>query len=164
MDHANYKVIFTSNTPKEISDSYKEIQSCEGSFDDLVASLTKYEACAPSVVQYLYAQYHHEHGNDSEASRIISEVISNLCSTEDWVLRMIPSNFARIYGLAGEIYACNGQVALSKTSFEDYQLCQCRLKGVEDNAPLLSFRRFNDYSLSDLINNEITVSSPREMN
>lgn len=160
----DFHVIFTTNTPAEISEAYQDVKSRGGSFDDMIEALSKYQECAPSIVRYLYAQYHHENGNDSEASKIITFVLKHLDSTQDYVLELIPSNLARIFGLAGEIYANNNQLSESKTAFEDYQLCLCRLKGVEDNTPLLSFRKFNEYSLSDLINNEITVCSPRVMN
>lgn len=93
----NFYVMFTTNTPAEISEAYQDVKSRGGSFDDMIEALSKYQECAPSIVRYLYAQFHHENGNDSEASKIITFVLNHLDSTQDYVLELIPSNLARIY-------------------------------------------------------------------
>lgn len=75
--------------------------------------------------------------------------------------------FSDVYLLAGEIYAKTGNSSesldfykigqyygsLLKSEFEDY-----------NSISLFSFRRYNEYSLSDLINNTITVSPSTMMN
>lgn len=151
-------------TENRIIESYNNVISNKGSFEDLKASLTEFETCAPSIVRYLHAKYFYGQGNLKDASRIISEVIQGLENSHDYVITFNNSNLRNIYGLAGEIYANNNQNTESKIAFQDYQLCLSRLKGLERNDSLLSFRRYNEFSLSDLINNEITVCSPRVMN
>lgn len=76
--------------------------------------------------------------------------------------------FSKVYQLAGEIYACNEK---QKESLRCYQKFLYLKEQVEDkiltkkeSIIVYSFRRFNEYSLSDLINNEITVCHPSVMN
>ena len=72
-----------------------------------------------------------------------------------------------IYTLAGEIYS---NLALDAEALKYYQranYCKLFLKTEIENRSyiyLYSFRRFNEYSLADLINNEITVSPSKNMN
>lgn len=151
-------------TENRIIESYNNVVSDDGSFEDLKAALSEFETCAPSIVRYLHAKYIYTQGDFKEASRVITEVIQGLEDSQDYVIAFNNSNLRNIYGLAGEIYANNDQNPESKIAFQDYQLCLSRLKGLEQHESLLSFRRYNEFSLSDLINNEITVCSPRVMN
>lgn len=72
-----------------------------------------------------------------------------------------------IYTLAGEIYSI---LELDKEALKYYQRAnyyKLFLKTEIENHSyvyLYSFRRFNEYSLSDLINSEITVSPSKNMN
>ena len=73
----------------------------------------------------------------------------------------------KIYSLAGEIYSI---LELDNEALEYYKRAlyyKTLLKTdieEEDYVYLYSFRRFNEYSLADLINNEITVSPSKKMN
>lgn len=164
MDLDGYNVIFTSETPKQIAETYNGIVKNGGSFEDLKAALSEYEKHSPLFVKFLHANFLSVKSEFSEASNIITEVLQGLNSVEDYTIGFNQRRLVPIYGLAGEIYADNNQFTESKIAYQDYQLCLCRLKGLGLNESLLSFRRYNEYSLSDLINNEITVCSPRVMN
>lgn len=73
----------------------------------------------------------------------------------------------KIYSLAGEIYSI---LELDNEALEYYKKAlyyKTLLKTdmeKKNYAYLYSFRRFNEYSLADLINNEITVSPSKKMN
>lgn len=164
MDLAGSNVIFTTETPKQINETYNGVVKDGGSFEDLKAALSEYEKYSPLYVKFLFAKFQSFKRNFSEASDLITEVIQGLDSVVDYTIGFNQQTFAPIYGLAGEIYANNNQFTESQIAYQDYQLCLCRLKGLEQNDSLLSFRKYNEYSLSDLINNEITVCTPRVMN
>lgn len=76
--------------------------------------------------------------------------------------------FTQKYMLAGQIFAQNGK---KQESLEAYIKYIYWIEQVENetfkekqNVILYSFRRINQYTLADLINNEITVCSPSRMN
>lgn len=74
---------------------------------------------------------------------------------------------AKVYTLAGEIYSIQG---LDDEALEYYKRAMYYKTFVktdmeeEDYINLYSFRRFNDYSKDDLINNKITVCPSKNMN
>lgn len=70
---------------------------------------------------------------------------------------------AEVCLLAGEIYAKNKMEKKAIEAFQFYQLFISRIKSI-DEEELLSFRNFNEYTLSDLTRNGITVCSPTVMN
>lgn len=159
-----YNVVFTSKTPEQIAETYNRIVQNGGTFDDLKSALSEYVECSPLFVKFLLAKYQSAKQKFGEASDLITEVIQGLGSIADYSIEFNHKCLSDIYGHAGEIYANNNQFTESKVAYQDYQLCLSRLKGLELNESLLSFRKYNEYSLSDLINNEITVCSPRVMN
>lgn len=72
------------------------------------------------------------------------------------------------YQMAGEVYAING---FHKEALKYYQKYQYYVEQVKnnilnekENITLYSFRRFNEYTLADLINKQITVCHPSKMN
>lgn len=73
-----------------------------------------------------------------------------------------------VYFLAGEIYAKNEKDDDALKCYQKYQYWVEQVKDKEltqkESIIVYSFRRFNEYSLSDLINNEITVCHPSVMN
>lgn len=72
-----------------------------------------------------------------------------------------------IYTLAGEIYSNLDLDAEALKYYQRANYCKLFLKTEIENRSyiyLYSFRRFNEYSLADLINNEITVSPSKNMN
>ena len=100
-----------------------------------------------------------------EDSRIIYVPLGNRISVP--VAGVTNKLMSNIYTLAGEIYSILG---LDNESLEYYKRAlyyKTLLKTdieEEDYVYLYSFRRFNEYSLADLINNEITVSPSKNMN
>ena len=83
------------------------------------------------------------------------------------MLPPIKKQISDIYSCAGEIYA---KLEDENTSLKYYQIAQYYnsfLKSefdTQNRVTVFSFRRFNEYSLSDLINNTITVSPSVKMN
>lgn len=79
----------------------------------------------------------------------------------------LKKQIADVYSCAGEIYAKTGD---EQTSLKYYQIAMYYdsfLKSefeTQRTVTVFSFRRFNEYSLSDLINNTITVSPSVKMN
>ncbi len=82
-------------------------------------------------------------------------------------LPTIKQQIADVFYCAGEIYAKYG---LQEKSLEYYQMSQYYKSFLKsefegnDSISLFSFRRYNEYSLTDLINNTITVSPTTRMN
>lgn len=112
-----------------------------------------------------------------EACKYIDLAISMIDDSYDNVLLLeeYPHKYdvpkSRVYELAGELYAIKGDEKNSLYYYQKYQyhLNQKRVEKEKEKYPqdkfiLYSFRRYNEYSLSDLINNEITFGSPSVMN
>lgn len=86
-----------------------------------------------------------------------------------YALEMPPlkSLLSNVYSCAGEIYA---KLEKEEASLKYYQIGQYYGTffksdfGKQQMVSVFSFRRFNEYSLSDLINNTITVSPSTKMN
>lgn len=76
--------------------------------------------------------------------------------------------YDKIYFFAGKLYALIGKQDESLECYQKFQYWNEQVKNEElcekENIVVYSFRRFNEYSLSDLINNEITVCHPSVMN
>ena len=118
-----------------------------------------------------------------EASTKIKNVVNNakdiLCENSVFIFAPLGNEkhgqiqidnrevLGKIYSLAGEIYSI---LELDNEALEYYKRAlyyKTLLKTdieEEDYVYLYSFRRFNKYSLADLINNEITVSPSKNMN
>ena len=78
---------------------------------------------------------------------------------------------SKVYGLASELYAIKGENEKSLRYYQMYhlqlqkeQLEKARKKHPQDKFILYSFRKYNEYSLSDLISNEISFGKPSVMN
>lgn len=79
----------------------------------------------------------------------------------------IRNQISNVYNCAGEIYAKIGDVVTSTKYYQISMYYNSFLKSEFDTQKkinLFSFRRFNEHSLSDLINNTITVSPSTKMN
>ena len=77
--------------------------------------------------------------------------------------------YKEVYQLAGEIYALNDEYDKSSDCYKKYwyyveQISQIEDLKSRDSIVVYSFRRFNEHTLSDLVNEEITVSHPSRMN
>lgn len=82
---------------------------------------------------------------------------------------MMFNDFRRyFYQMAGEVYAINGKYKKSMKNYQKYQYYVEQVKNEildeKDYVVLYSFRRFNEYTLADLINKQITVCHPSKMN
>lgn len=88
--------------------------------------------------------------------------------TEDFMAEFVEPKKSQIYFLAGDIYAVSGNYVESLKCYQKYQYWTEQVNNKElsekESIIVYSFRRFNEYSLSDLINNEITVCHPSVMN
>lgn len=69
---------------------------------------------------------------------------------------------ANIYFLAGELYAMNGDSKKSLDYYKQYHLQL--LSNSLQTLHLYTFRNLSEYSLSDLANNTITLTTPTKMN
>ena len=104
------------------------------------------------------------------AISMIDDSYDNVLSLEEYPHKYdVPKS--RVYELAGELYAIKGDEKNSLYYYQKYQyhLNQKRVEKEKEKYPqdkfiLYSFRRYNEYSLSDLINNEISFGSPSVMN
>lgn len=75
------------------------------------------------------------------------------------------SDFAKLYFVAGELFAIANNMELSLQYYKLYQYYNSFIKYKWDTEKcLFSFRKFNEHTLSDLINNEITVCRSTAMN
>lgn len=82
---------------------------------------------------------------------------------------MMFNDFRRyFYQMAGEVYAINGKYKKSMKNYQKYQYYVEQVKNEildeKEHVVLYSFRRFNEYTLADLINKQITVCHPSKMN
>ena len=57
MDLAGSNVIFTTETPKQINETYNGVVKDGGSFEDLKAALSEYEKYSPLYVKFLFAKF-----------------------------------------------------------------------------------------------------------
>lgn len=100
----------------------------------------------------------------------IEEYLSQNKGSEELYIPFIISNdtLRNFYQLAGEVYAINGHKDKALKCYQKYQYYTEQIVDDifrnRDSIVLYSFRKFNEYSLADLINNEITVSPPCKMN
>lgn len=159
-------MIITSNTFQDMQVAFFKILDEGGSIEDLDNYLKQYKHNLPVITQYFHAYYHYRHNDFQKASDIITSVLEQIekgTESLDDIILYWNRVLKDIYYLAGEIFANNNLYDEALHAFQDYQLCICRIKSME-SSQLLSFRSYNDYSLSDLINGEITVCSPIEMN
>ena len=86
-----------------------------------------------------------------------------------------PEDFRReltkLYKLAGDILGELGDFSQSLRYYENFQCLQMQLKTnlfsgstPSETFTLYQFRKFTNYTLANLLNKEITLSSPRQMN
>lgn len=155
--------IITKHTYEDIEALYYELLWRNASFEELKRRMADYKSVIPAFIKYLYAKYLYNLQDFSRASQEISGSISSLDS--DILTRLFLGNdISKLYGLAGEIYANNDENEESLAAFKNYLSLTSRIKSTDNSSCLLSFRRYNEYSLSDLINDKLTLCSPRVMN
>lgn len=158
--------MFSTATFDKMAGILKDILDNKKSFDELKNEFKQF-APLPLLTSYFYAKYHFINGNFEDASVEITYVLDHVVNPnffESGILLFRRSFLIELYGFAGEVYANNNQWNEALTAFQDSHVCLLRLKTEDVRDGLLSFRSYNEYSLSDLINNEVTVCSPRVMN
>lgn len=107
-----------------------------------------------------------------KARSYLDSFLNNICDVEikDFSEETyLPQAYSNGYSFAGMLYSILGNAELALRYYKYHQYISLQyICGVsyEDmfGARLFSFRRNNQYSLSDLINREITVCRPRMMN
>ena len=125
---------------KQIEKSYDEIKMSKGSYDDLKNRISQYEKRFPISTKYYYALFWLSELEKSKLTPIEIFLGNSL--------------LIDVYGLAGEIYAHNNKPELSLRLYQNYQLYLSRIKSTDIRDDLLTFRNYNEYTLSDLINND----------
>lgn len=104
--------------------------------------------------------------NRENSSMLLSSPSESMMSAP-LPLPPIKKQIADVYFCAGEIYAKLNEGQKSLEYYKLYQYYASFLKtefDVSESLRLFSFRRFNEHTLSDLINNTLTVCSPKCMN
>lgn len=93
---------------------------------------------------------------------------SDSASTFNNLPVMQKDSFRSFYQMAGEVYAINGRHDKALESYQKYQYyteqVTNKVLDEKENVVLYSFRRFNEHTLADLINKQITVCHPSKMN
>ncbi len=119
------------------------------------------------IFHYVKADCYNLKRNYEQALFEIKEVLKyNLNDPNVQYSNGINLDLCKVYSLAGQLFAINGD---KKNSLKNYQKYQFYLKtkssfSDKDSIIVYSFRRYNEYTLADLINKEITVCHPSEMN
>ena len=137
-----------------------EVLNCKGSTEELEIKLTEFDKF-PLACDYMFARYYLVNQNYVKAEEVIERLLLSLEKSNEY---FSDQHLGNIYATVGQIYGCIGHKEKSIKAFQDYQLCLLRVRSDNVQEGLLSFRRVNEFSLADLINNEITVCSPRVMN
>lgn len=153
----------TDKTFGEIEKLYFKALNNKSSFEELKSLIGEYEASMPAFIKYLYAKYLYNNEEYSLASIEITDAIRAL-SLGFLTTFIIGKAIKDIYGLAGEIYAYNDEGKKSLDAFKSMMLYSTQIKSIENQNTFLSFRNYNQFTLSDLINGEITLCSPKVMN
>lgn len=159
--------MYTSSTFGEMAERYNSIISNRGSESELEGFLAEYPSVPLFVSNYFRAKFAASSNNYANAARLMDLVFEEIESDNQDTHTFLFFNgslIKDIYGNAGEIYANNDQPDKALRYYQDYEITLSQIKSCDFSEGLLSFRPFTAYSLSDLVNNEITVCSPRVMN
>lgn len=163
----NWKIMYTSSTFGEMAERYNSIISNRGSESELEGFLAEYPSVPLFVSNYFRAKFAASSNNYANAARLMDLVFEEIESDNQDTHTFLFFNgslIKDIYGNAGEIYANNDQPDKALRYYQDYEITLSQIKSCDFSEGLLSFRPFTAFSLSDLVNNEITVCSPRVMN
>ena len=172
---SEYKVVMTNKTPEEIGNKFKRILEDKGKPEDITEMLSHYPSLPGFVSPYLLAIYFKCFDRPQNAADLMDAAISKLqsdsvsSSSKDIVdqatYHILFEPFVKqLWPQAGEIYANVERFEDSVEAYKQSQLYHCRIKGDDVTGGLLSFRPISKYALFDLINNQLTVCSPRVMN
>ena len=162
-----WRIMYTSSTFGEMAKKYNSLVTNSGSERELEDFLAEYSTLPSFVPNFFRAKFAASSNNYNDAARYMDLVIEEIESANQDVHTFLFFNSSLvkdIYGNAGEIYANTDQAAKALHYYQDYEITLSQIKSCDFAEGLLSFRPFTEYSLSDLVNNEITVCSPRVMN
>lgn len=122
-------------------------------------------ADAISLISQLY------NSGDFESACLLSNYAFNSAKRENQSSEEFRRNLTVLYGLAGDVYAENGDFIQSQQFYKSFQCLKMQLKTnlfkdtqFSETIKLYQFRRFSNYTLTNLLNHEITLSSPKTMN
>lgn len=164
-------IAYTTTEYTDLKNSVTKLLKKNGTKEALEKLLAKEHKLPAFVHDYMRARFHVSRDDYVAALPFIESALNRLESHD-----LAPTPFPHfvpqqhdiqrdIYGMAGEVFANCGKEKEAKRAYEDYQLVICRIHSDESyEDSLLSFRKYNDYSLQDLINDTLTVSSPKRMN
>lgn len=167
--------MLTNKTPEEIAERFKEIVENKKGIASVEQLLDEYPLVPLYVKPYLQSIYFKDNEDFTMAAAYMDDAIS-LLKAESVSSRTGKLNDAAVYmfvynpfekelwGQAGEIFANVNRYDDSLDAYKLYQRQHCCIKADDVSSGLLSFRPMSKYALCDLINNEITVCKPREMN
>lgn len=162
-----YRMVYTQATFEEMAKGFFSLVDDSYQEAEIEAFLSKYNSIPAFVHNYFRSSFFYHENKMAEAAKFMDIVLEDMESEKEDVaifLTMFSQFPKKVYGLAGEIYANNGETEKALLRYQDYEIMLSMVKSCEYPEGLLSFRSVNEYSLSDLINNEITVCSPRVMN
>lgn len=160
-----FKNAISNITIDDIAKIYEKCKNTNCSFEKFKSELNQYEEVLPITTRYYYALFSYKNANFIEASKIITDTLNILENMPENSFEVSFSDvWKSVYGLAGEIFSITNQNNEALNAFQNYQLCVCRIKSTSIKKGLITFRNYNEHSLSDIINNEITVCSPCVMN
>lgn len=163
--------MLTQNTSIEIRDKFNLIvleHKDISAIDDLLAN---YMDVPDFVLPYLQAIYYKALGYIDKAVKYIDTAINKLqeensySAPQDIIQEFEHSVYEpfekQLWGQASEIYANIDKYTDALWAYKKYLLSASKIKSDDISKGLLSFRKINQqHSLSDLINNELTVCSP----
>lgn len=123
-----------------------------------------------SIIHYFKAKALKKAGSIDLAYKEIETAIKEWnCDCVESCIIALQANIGikDFYYLAGELSAILGEMESSLRYYQAFQYYSCQLKSEFENfdsVVVYSFRRYSEYTLQDLINNEITVSHFSTMN
>ena len=170
-----YNTVLTDKTPTEISQRFGTIVEGKNGFQAIEQLLSEYPHVPSFVLPYLKAIYCKSMDDADGAAEYMDEAIEQLREVDfssikgevfgEATYMFIYGPFEKeLWGQAGEIYSNVDRYEDALNAYKKYQRQHCCIKGDNISGGLLSFRPISKYALSDIVNNEITVCSPLEMN
>lgn len=127
----------------------------------LISSLDE----AVAVLNDLYMK------GDFESALCLLKLAFDLARKSDQSSEEFRRALTKLYGLAGDISAEYGDTKSALEYYKSFQCLKMQLKNnlFRDTTPsetikLYQFRKFSNYSLANLLNKEVTLSSPKIMN
>lgn len=109
-------------------------------------------------------------GNFNTARSVIN-IAFNIAKISDQSSELFRKALTKLYGLAGDTYGELGDYRSALQFYKNFQCLKMQLKTnlFRDTTPsetikLYQFRKFSNYSLANLLNKEVTLSSPKVMN